>query len=53
MLPALNGEAANTSFNVFRLTWPVIETTTFHTLVEHANHYTIEVVFIYIKYIDY
>ena len=40
----LSGEAAYTNFNVFGLTRPGIEPTTFRIRGEHANHYTTEAV---------
>ena len=40
----LSGEGAYTNFNVFGLTRPGIEPTTFRTRGEHANHYTTEAV---------
>ena len=36
----LSGEAENTNFNVFGVTQPGKEHTTFLTRGEHANHYT-------------
>jgi hypothetical protein len=40
----LSGEATNTSFIVFGLTWPGLEPTIYHTWGEHANYYTTNVV---------
>ena len=36
----LSGEATHTNFIVFRLTRSGLEPTIYHTLGEHANHYT-------------
>ena len=35
----LSGEAINTNFIVFSLTWPGLEPTIYHTRGKHANHY--------------
>ena len=35
-----SGEAANTNFNVFGLTWPEMEPTAFSNRGQHANHDT-------------
>ena len=40
----LSGDEAHTNFNVFGLTWPVIEPTTFRTPGTQANYYTTEAV---------
>ena len=40
----LSGEATNTYFIVFGLTWSGLEHTIYHTQGEHANHYTNDVV---------
>ena len=40
----LNGEATNTNFIVFDLTPSGLEFTNYHTLGEHANHYTTDAV---------
>ena len=45
----LIGEAANTNFIFYGLTWPWIESTIFHTLGEHTNHYTTDAVHILLK----
>jgi hypothetical protein len=40
----MSGEATNTNFIVFGLTWPGLEPTICHTRGEHANHYTTDAV---------
>ena len=42
----LSGEATHTNFIVFGLTRPRLETTTYRTRDEHANHYTTDAVFV-------
>jgi hypothetical protein len=41
----LRGEATNTNFIVFGLTWPGLEPTIYNTRGEHANHYTTDAVY--------
>ena len=45
----LSGEATNTNLTFFGLTWQGLKLTIYHTLGEHANHYTTDaVVYVYI-----
>jgi len=41
----LSGEATNTNFIVYGLTQPALETTTYHTRGEHANHYATDAIY--------
>ena len=46
----LSGEATNTNFIVFGLTWPRLEPTIYRIRGEHDNHYTTDVITIFTKY---
>ena len=42
-----NGGATNTNVNVFDLTLSRLDPTIYHTLGEHANYYTTNVVWVF------